>query len=256
MKKVALVVLSLLTVGLAACGKPSVSTPSGSTTNPATVTTSATEATTVPQNTGVEEQIKDQNWISPAKVEIGGYYAGAQAEFAVRIHLGAHTSQRGWKVTTDPGETKVVFQLTDALYQGKVANVVLLTSDLSGEKLTATAYSEASKELTIEGFQPAATRTLTLQYYSPSAISVYYKLPDHALEGYVSAPDAAKDWVTVAETSPVLQPWETREVLITLAMPKGAMVEAKKWEFWIAMSVASGGMIQTEMAVRWLVTMK
>jgi len=234
-------------LGIMACANTRSTTP----------TTGTATVTTAPVTTDdTEAKLRDQNWISPAKVEIGNYYPGGRAEYNIRVHLGAHTSNKAWKVTTDPGETKVVFQLTDALYQGSLSNVVTLTSDLAGEKLTTVSYNSDTRELAIGGFQPQATRTLNLSYYSPATMQISYRVPDHPLEGYTTAPDAAIGWVIIADPAPVLQPWETKEIQVALAMPKDASTDLKKWEFWISMIVVSGDTIQTEVAVRWLVTMK
>jgi len=91
----------------------------------------------------------------------------------------------------------------------------------------------------------------------PTEFSVTYKVPGSAEEGYVTAPEEAQDWIIIADPTPVLEAKETREVLIALVMPEGATAPAKKWEFWVAVrDVSQTGMVQTELACRWLVTMK
>lgn len=52
-------------------------------------------------------------------------------------------------------------------------------------------------------------------------------------------------------------PKETRDILVVLAMPKDAVVFAPKWEFWISViDTTQKGMVQTELATRWLVSMR
>jgi hypothetical protein len=85
---------------------------------------------------------------------------------------------------------------------------------------------------------------------------VTFKEPANAEEGYVTAPTAAQDWVIIADPTPVIAAKDTKTVLIAVEMPKGADAPAK-WEFWVTVKDASQtGMVQTELACRWLVTMK
>jgi len=86
--------------------------------------------------------------------------------------------------------------------------------------------------------------------------SVTYSQPSTTAEGFVTAPTVAQDWIIIADATPVLAAKETKEVLIAVEMPKGATAP-KKWEFLIVVKdVTQTGMIQTELACRWLVTMK
>jgi hypothetical protein len=126
-------------------------------------------------------ELYDEVWISPGKVNVGHFYAGARAEYPLTIHNGNDQSTE--------------FSIT---------------------------YREASS-------------------------------PD---EDYNQAPDGAQDWVIIADPTPVLAAKETKEVLIALEMPKDATAP-EKWEFRVVVKDASQtGMVQTELACRWLVTMK
>ncbi len=142
----------------------------------------------VPTNTAVnidlsfeESNRVNQNWITPAEVKISNYYAGAIAEWSIRIHNGKDVINSFAISYRDPGKTR---------------------------------------------------------------------------EGYLPAPIEARDWIIIADESLVFAPQETKEILITLAMPKGTVVAAKQWEFWISVMEQRQGNIQTEMASRWLVSMK
>jgi hypothetical protein len=74
---------------------------------------------------------------------------------------------------------------------------------------------------------------------------------------YVAAPEEAQDWVIIADASPVLEPKETREVLVSVEMPEDAVAPAERWEFRIIVKDESqSGMIQTSLTCRWLVTMR
>jgi hypothetical protein len=74
---------------------------------------------------------------------------------------------------------------------------------------------------------------------------------------YVAAPEEAQDWVIIADPSPVLEPKETRKVLVSVEMPEDAVAPAERWEFRIIVKdLSQTGMLQTELACRWLVTME
>jgi hypothetical protein len=91
----------------------------------------------------------------------------------------------------------------------------------------------------------------------PTTFNVRYRFPDHVGEGYVKPSAEVQDWVIIAEMTPVLLPRETRDIMVTLAMPLDAVVFAQKWEFWVAVSNAGQtGMVRTEMATRWIVDMR
>jgi hypothetical protein len=112
----------------------------------------------------------------------------------------------------------------------------------------------------VGNFYPGARAEYPLSIHNgndePAEFSVTYRVTNNTAEGYVSAPDEAQQWVIIADPAPVLAAKETREVLIAVEMPKGAEAPPK-WEFWIAVKdVTQTGMVQTELACRWLVEMK
>lgn len=87
--------------------------------------------------------------------------------------------------------------------------------------------------------------------------AVYYRIPDHVPEDTTKAPNMVQDWVIVADPTPVLAPYETRDILVVLAMPQTAVDPAPKWEFWIGVKDNSQtGMVQTELCTRWIISMR
>jgi hypothetical protein len=112
----------------------------------------------------------------------------------------------------------------------------------------------------VGNFYPGARAEYTISLHNGSdglaEFSVSYRVSNNITEGYEPAPAAAQDWVIIADPAPVLAAKETREVLIAVEMPEYAQAPPK-WEFWIvAKDVTQIGMVQTELACRWLVTMK
>jgi len=86
--------------------------------------------------------------------------------------------------------------------------------------------------------------------------SITYREASTPEEGYVTAPDETQDWVIIADPTPVLKAKETKEVLIAVEMPEDATAP-EKWEFRVVVKdVSQAGMVQIELASRWLVTMK
>jgi len=89
------------------------------------------------------------------------------------------------------------------------------------------------------------------------SFEVKYRHPDNVGEEYAMPTSEVQDWVIIADPTPVLEAFETREVLIAVVMPEDAESPAPKWEFWIAVKdVTQTGMVQTELACRWLVSMR
>ena len=235
-------------------------TPSQTTTT-STISTTSTNSTTTTKISNIdaeaEARLINDNWVSPAEVKIANYYPGAKAEWAIRIHNGndAEIRKEAYRVGTEANETvvpiKVKFPIAAADY-----TKVTVTSDNTGETLIPTAYNEETTEVTISGFLPEVTRVITLTYTAWTEYLVDYETPNRTREGYSGPQVEAEDWIIIADTTPVLAPKETREILVTLAIPKGATVEADKWEFWTSVTAQGQGNIQTEMATRWLVTMR
>jgi hypothetical protein len=158
MKKLIILIAVIGVLLLAGCTQPSVETPSP----PA-------------------DELYNDVWISPGKVEVGNFYPGARAEWPLTIHNGND---------------------------------------------------------------------------QPAEFSITYRVTGSPAEGFVVAPEETQDWVIIADPTPVLKAKETREVLIALEMPKDAKAPAK-WEFRVVVKdTTQTGMVQTELACRWLVTMR
>ena len=89
-----------------------------------------------------------------------------------------------------------------------------------------------------------------------ATFSVLYRKPSRLAEGYVEAPPIAQTWIIIVDTTPVLMPKETKEVLIAVDMPEDAVSPGPKWEFWIGVKdITTTGMIATELCSRWMISM-
>jgi len=113
----------------------------------------------------------------------------------------------------------------------------------------------------IANFYPGARAEYSITIHNGSDkeadFTVAYRYPDHVGEGYLKPVKEVQDWIIVADATPLLMPRETKDVLVVLEMPKDAEDFAPKWEFWIGVKDATQkGMVQTELACRWLVSMR
>ncbi len=114
----------------------------------------------------------------------------------------------------------------------------------------------------IGNYYPGARAEWSIRVHNgkdvPAGLLISYRVPDNVKEGYDTAPVEAKDWVIIADSTPVLAAKETKEILVVLAMPKDPILvpEVKKWEFWVSVMETKQGQVQTEMCSRWLVVMR
>ncbi len=120
------------------------------------------------------------------------------------------------------------------------------------------------------GYYPGATAEATLPIFNgynedkqvmlivePSAKLTRAILSDGSEDwGYQPAPIEVKNWVTLEEESPIIPAKSVREILITLKMPKEAVVFAQKWEFRITVVAMGQGAYETAVSQRWLVSMR
>ncbi len=87
-----------------------------------------------------------------------------------------------------------------------------------------------------------------------TTFAVSARIPDYTAEGYEKFPSDYFAWVTIADTSPVLSPKETRDILVIVKMPDNVKSLGKKLEVWISVIDASQiGTVRTELCSRWLV---
>ena len=204
-----------------------------------------------------QEPPKEMPWISPGKVQIGNFYPGATAEWNIIVHNGYSPAETTYTVTTDVMDTEAYLPLLKTLKDRDTRNIISIVSSYSGDTLSVKEYNSVKNEIEVVGLQSGQKRTITVVYEhsSTSTYSIYYKEPSYVAEGYSMPPEDAKDWVIVADPSPVLAPFETKDILVSVVMPTGATAPSK-WEFWIGVSESAGSMVQTELCSRWQVTMR
>ena len=115
-------------------------------------------------------------------------------------------------------------------------------------------------KMNISNFYPGARAEYPMTIHNgndtDTIFAVVYRYPDHVATGYVKPPIEAQDWVIIADSTPILMPFETRDVLVALAMPEDANINDKKWEFWVSIMNTMQGQVKTELCVRWLVDMR
>jgi hypothetical protein len=206
-------------------------------------------------DTEIHQQPPDYiTWLSPTKVYITDFQPDSRAEWILTVHNGNRTAREEKIVVTEPNETEVNIKLKYIIYGDK--DDIRLESDNNSDTLEVIEIA-GDDSISIKGFIPAASRTMTIEYPYCSEYNISYRLPDQPLEGYVNAPEQAQDWVIITDSTPLLGSDETREILIAVEMPADAVIDEKNWEFWISvMDVTTSGTVATELCSRWLITMK
>jgi len=117
-------------------------------------------------------------------------------------------------------------------------------------------------KVNVANFHPGATAQYPITIHNGNSVTISYKIvarvPDNVTEEWTKATEKiVQDWVIVADPTPVLMPYETRDIMVTLNMPKNTVSPALKWEFWVSvMDATQSGMIKTEMCCRWLIDMR
>lgn len=115
-------------------------------------------------------------------------------------------------------------------------------------------------EVKIGNFYPGARAEWNIRIHNgndaKTKFFVSYMVSNTTREGYALAPPEAKDWIIIEDSTPVLAPKETREILVVLSIPKDTVVLDKQWEFWTVAGEVSTWAVQTQMATRWCVSMR
>ena len=110
-------------------------------------------------------------------------------------------------------------------------------------------------------FYPGATAEYLMTVHNgndyPANFIIKYRYPDHVGEGYSFPSDDVANWVTVSGNDVDFQPYETKDITVSVTMPTGAVSPGNKWEFWISVvDDSQEGFVKTELCVRWLITME
>lgn len=116
-------------------------------------------------------------------------------------------------------------------------------------------------KINISNYYPGATAECWLTVhngnYKAANFNIEYRDPSYTAEGYDKITTMAEDWVIIAGPSPVLEPYETRDILISLKVPSSLTNLPKKWEYWISvMDNSQSGTVITELCSRWLISMR
>lgn len=131
----------------------------------------------------------------------------------------------------------------------------------SGEEPPANMTWISPGKVNVANFYPGARAEYPLTIHNGNTekaeFAIYYREPDHVDDSYVKAPESVQEWIIIADPTPVLEPRETRDILIALEMPENAESPGPQWEFWIAVrDTTQVSMVRTELAARWLIIMR
>jgi hypothetical protein len=213
---------------------------------------------TRPPETIDEGKFTAETWISGLAYIDNAFVGCNKLTDGLKLHNGdpEHQTTQKTAIGTDPGETVVDVPLRAPLADNSVASVLELTSDNPTDKLKATGYSIESQTIKIEGFAPAASRTMVLTYKAWNRFLIEYVVVKDVMRGYNLPPEAAKDWVSFAP-SVILGPGGATNIPIRFAIPneyKGKI--PLRWEFGIRASDMNQGMVNKGVLCTFLVTMR
>lgn len=110
-------------------------------------------------------------------------------------------------------------------------------------------------------FYPGARAEWPITIHSGNSqtatFSVTYSYPNSVYKEYSYPTVEVEDWVFITDPSPVIAPYETKDILIILDMPYSAEAPGDKWEFRIKVAeVDQAGTVTIDVECRWLITMR
>lgn len=198
----------------------------------------------------------DRNWITPGRVNVTHYYAGGVAEYPITVHNGGD----GWitdtkRVTTEQGESSCAIELNHPLLSDNITDVQV-TSDNVNDAIIVKSVNLETNKVSLLGLEENKQRVLTFYYRAYATFNVSYCQSDNVAESYEKAPLEAQDWVIIADSTVLMEPYATKDVLVSLAMPEET-VAPDKWEFLVCVQDATrGGTVQAANCSRWLIAMR
>lgn len=197
---------------------------------------------------------EDTNWLMPSKVEIRNFHEGGTAEYAIKFHNAKKEAVDKKLVTTVDNDTWGEISLSSPLYLSDIKSIISVSSNESRDKLEVRSYNIKDNSILITGFVSNSVRVVTIVYKPLTAYAVYARLPDR--NNLPVSANIALGWTSVNESIMLMYPLETRENLISIVMPKDAVLPDKNFELWIGVTEVSKQSVSLELVSRWLVAMK
>ena len=143
-----------------------------------TTTPETTPVATTTETTAATRPLTE-TWVDPAEINIGKFYAGAEASWDIIIHNGngVRTETRQYKVGTDPNETAWYVVLNRPLAGDDIKYVRSVASDNPKDLPLAYKYEPETEWLWISGLAESSSRILTVEYEYWTQFSLGYRLP-------------------------------------------------------------------------------
>jgi hypothetical protein len=136
--------------------------------------------------------------------------------------------------------------------------ILMACSDPHTSELPDSTWLSPGK-IQINNLHPGSSITQKIKIHNGNKLaikfSVYYRIPDYVENNYAVAPGNAGNWISIEDSSPTLEPQETKEIRIGLTLPDEVQLP-ERWEFWIGAKETKGNMLATELCSRWLITMR
>lgn len=106
-------------------------------------------------------------------------------------------------------------------------------------------------KVNISNFYPGARAEYPITIHNGNDIdtsfAVLYRYPDHVAEKYSKSSKQVQNWIIIADSTPILMPFETRDVLVALAMPE----DAQQWSIPLWNLTQLGKETKVDLASEW-----
>jgi hypothetical protein len=176
--------------------------------------------------------VLDSIWIYPSEITIDNFYPGARAEFTIKIHNDDSVVTEQKTVTTDEtdlidasGFVSVDIPVNQALSNGDIKNVTSMVSSLTSDTLSVVSYDSEKHWLKVSGFVPVTKRVITINYISDATFMVYSENGNWMVD--------TSNMVDIKEKTFELTPNSTKEVEISIEMPKDYVPSVKQFTFCV-----------------------
>ena len=206
-----------------------------------------------------QEPNDTSTWLSPAiPTEISvthAEYGFTTPPVYITIHYGPTDFQSYTSITAN--NTDDFAKLPYPLYADSIDHVQKITSSIDDETPYATSYDKDTQTLWLDGFLPNKERTIKIWYShtKPAQFSLQCSIPSQPGAGYQTAPFIVCNWVDIAQTNPIMQPFETRDIPVVLTVPPNmASNIPSKFEFRIGAKhriIGSSANVITKLESTW-----
>lgn len=186
---------------------------------------------------------------------------GFSADFYIEIHYALYKSEM-FSSDIDSIALTDFAPLSKPLYHDSIHNVISAYVVNENVSYALQPVSYANKKLTLGGFQNPDRVQFVVEYFhsSPAEFTLEYTIPYDISSGYSLPPSNCNEWLHYPKKV-TIDPFMTVAVPISLKIPKGAITQDTKFEFWVIAgekidTSTSGITQQKKYSQNWLVDLQ